>query len=170
MKRAERGSVVAPVAQAKATQGTKNNGHNGADGISQADLGAILVGLQTMRDGDFSVRLPAVWTGVSGKIADTFNDIVIANQQMAQELKRVGQVVGKEGKTKERTRFYRPRGAWGEMEVSVNTLIDDLLWPTTEVTRALAAVAQGDLSQTMRLDVDGRALQGEFLRSATIVN
>ena len=56
------------------------------------------------------------------------------------------------------------------MEQSVNTLIDDLLWPTTEVTRALAAVAQGDLSQTMRLDVDGRPLQGEFLRSATIVN
>ena len=34
-------------------------------------------------------------------------------------------------------------GAWGEMENSVNTLIDDLLWPTTEVTRAIAAVAQG---------------------------
>ena len=61
-------------------------------------------------------------------------------------------------------------GAWGEMESSVNTLIDDLLWPTTEVTRAIAAVAQGDLLQTVRLDVDGRPLQGEFLRSATIVN
>ena len=63
-----------------------------------------------------------------------------------------------------------PSGAWGEMETSVNTLIDDLLWPTTEVTRAIAAVAQGDLLQTVRLDVDGRPLQGEFLRSATIVN
>ena len=56
------------------------------------------------------------------------------------------------------------------METSVNTLIDDLLWPTTEVTRAIAAVAQGDLLQTVRLDVDGRPLEGEFLRSATIVN
>jgi HAMP domain-containing protein/CheY-like chemotaxis protein/signal transduction histidine kinase len=56
------------------------------------------------------------------------------------------------------------------METSVNTLIDDLLWPTTEVTRALAAVAKGDLLQTVRLDVDGRPLEGEFLRSATIVN
>ena len=61
-------------------------------------------------------------------------------------------------------------GAWGEMEASVNTLIDDLLWPTTAVTRAIAAVAQGDLLQTVRLDVDGRPLKGEFLRSATIVN
>src|SRR5205823_12622609 len=61
-------------------------------------------------------------------------------------------------------------GAWGEMEASVNTLIEDLLWPTNEVTRAIAAVAKGDLLQTVRLDVDGRPLKGEFLQSATIVN
>ena len=96
--------------------------------------------------------------------------IVAANQQMAQELKRVGQVVGKEGKTRERTRFNLSRGAWCEMEGSVNTLVDDLLRPTTEVTGAIAAVAQGNLTQTVRLDVDGRPLEGEFLRSATIVN
>jgi HAMP domain-containing protein/CheY-like chemotaxis protein/signal transduction histidine kinase len=138
--------------------------------ISETDLGAILNGLQTMREGDFSVRLPGVWTGVGGKIADTFNEIMIANERMAREFKRVGHVVGKEGKTKERTRFYDPRGAWGEMEESVNTLVDDLLRPTTEVTRAIAAVAQGNLTETVRLDVDGRPLQGEFLRLANIVN
>jgi HAMP domain-containing protein/CheY-like chemotaxis protein/signal transduction histidine kinase len=123
-----------------------------------------------MRDGDFSVRLPGDWTGLEGKIADTFNEIVAANQKMAQELQRVGQVVGKEGKTRERTRFDQSKGAWGEMEVSVNTLVEDLLRPTTEVTRAITAVAQGNLTQTVRLDVDGRPLEGEFLRSATIVN
>ncbi len=135
-----------------------------------AELNVILQSLQTMRNGDFSVRLPGTWTGLSGKIADTFNEIVSANQQMAQELKRVGQVVGKEGKTRERTRFHESRGAWGEMEVSVNTLVEDLLRPTTAVTRAIAAVAQGNLAQTVRLDVDGRPLEGEFLRSANIVN
>jgi HAMP domain-containing protein/CheY-like chemotaxis protein/signal transduction histidine kinase len=56
------------------------------------------------------------------------------------------------------------------METSVNTLVDDLLRPTTEVTRAIAAVAQGNLTQTVCLDVDGRPLEGEFLRSAEIVN
>jgi HAMP domain-containing protein len=135
-----------------------------------ADLSAILASLQTMRDGDFSVRLPGSWTGLGGKIADTFNSIVAANQQMAQELKRVGQVVGKEGRTRERTRFHEARGAWGDIEVSVNTLVEDLLRPTAEVTRAIAAVAQGNLTQTVRLDVDGRPLEGEFLRSANIVN
>jgi HAMP domain-containing protein/CheY-like chemotaxis protein/signal transduction histidine kinase len=142
----------------------------GAPDVSQPDLSVILASLQTMSDGDFSVRLPGSWTGLAGKLADTFNDIASSNQQIAQELKRVGQVVGKEGRTRERTRFHQSKGAWGEMEVSVNTLVDDLLRPTTEVTRAIAAVAQGNLTQTVRLDVDGRPLEGEFLRSATIVN
>ena len=135
-------------------------------GPSSAELRQLLLGLQAMRDGDFSARLPGDWTGLAGKLADTFNEIVAANQSMAQELKRVGQVVGKEGKTRERTRISQSRGAWGEMEVFINTLIDDLLRPTTEVTRAIAAVAQGDLGQNVRLDVNGRPLEGEFLRAA----
>ena len=84
-------------------------------GPSTDELAMILASLQTMRNGDFSVRLPGSWTGLAGKIADTFNSIVSANQQMAEELKRVGQVVGKEGRTRERTRFHESRGAWGEM-------------------------------------------------------
>ena len=133
-------------------------------------LVAILQSLQTMKNGDFSVRLPVSWTGLPGKIADNFNEIVTANERMAFELKRVGQAVGKEGKTRERIRVDERRGAWDDMEVSVNTLVEDLLRPTTEVTRAIAAVAQGNLTQTVRLDVDGRPLEGEFLRSANIVN
>src|SRR6202041_3169707 len=89
---------------------------------------------------------------------------------MPKQVEGGGQVVGREGKTRQRVRFGLSNGAWGEMKSSVNTLIDDLLWPTAEVTRAIAAVAQGDLLQTMPLDVDGRPLRGEFLRSATIVN
>ena len=134
------------------------------------DRNTLLLALLAMHDGDFSVRLPGDWTGLDGKIADTFNEIVAANAKIAGELERVGQVVGKQGQTRQRVRFDRPKGAWGRMEVSVNTLIDDMLFPTTEVTRALAAVAQGDLLQTVRLDMDGRPLEGEFLRSATIVN
>src|SRR5918999_797183 len=135
-----------------------------------SELSELLRVLQSVRDGDFTVRLPGDWTGIEGKIADTFNHIVASNARMASELERVGTVVGKQGKTRQRVKFGQSSGAWGEMETSVNTLIDDLLWPTHEVTRALAAVAKGDLLQTVRLDVDGRPLEGEFLRSATIVN
>ena len=123
---------------------TKKNGNGKGP---HSELALILAGLQTMRNGDFSARLPKDWTGLAGKVADTFNEIVAANQQMAQELKRVGQAVGKEGRTREHAKFYESRGAWGEMEVSVNTLVEDLLRPTTEVTRAIAAVAQGNLTK-----------------------
>ncbi|MGC1971649.1 MAG: HAMP domain-containing protein, partial [Pseudolabrys sp.] len=123
-----------------------------------------------MRSGDFSVRMGVEHEGLLGKIADTFNDIVASNERMAQQLERVGQVVGREGKTRHRVKFGLASGAWGEMEGSVNTLIDDLLWPTKEVATAVAAVAQGDLLKTVRLEVDGRPLKGEFLEAATIVN
>ncbi|HTW59091.1 MAG TPA: HAMP domain-containing protein [Terriglobales bacterium] len=137
---------------------------------ASADLGMILASLHAVRDGNFSVRLPGSWTGLPGKIADAFNEIVSANQQMAHELKRIGQAVGKEGRTRERARVHESRGAWGEMETTVNTLVEDLLRPTAEVTHAIAAVAQGNLTQTVRLEVDGRPLEGEFLRSAKLVN
>ncbi len=143
---------------------------NGSEPALSDCLATILQTLKTMKDGDFSVRLPVSWTGLPGKIADNFNDIVSANEQIASELKRVGRAVGKEGKTRERIRVEHRRGAWDDMDVSVNTLVEDLLRPTTEVTRAIAAVAQGNLTQTVRLDVDGRPLEGEFLRSANIVN
>src|SRR5262245_5675444 len=134
------------------------------------DPSELLRVVQAVRNGEFDARLPGNWTGIAGKIADTFNEVVAANARMAQELKRVGQVVGKEGKTRQRVRLGLPSGAWTEMEGSINALIDDLLWPTAEVTRAISAVAEGDLQQTVRTDVDGRPLEGEFLRSAAIVN
>ena len=141
-----------------------------ARAAGDAELRELLRVFSAVRNGDFSVRLPLHWTGTLGKISEAVNDVVGANQHMAEQLEHVGQVVGKEGKTRQRVRLPAHPGAWADMEMSVNALIDDLLWPTTEVTRALAAVAQGDLGQNIRLDVDGRPLQGEFLRSATIVN
>jgi HAMP domain-containing protein/CheY-like chemotaxis protein/signal transduction histidine kinase len=170
MKRLDRNPSNASAVAGPPSVQSSNGASHAVSEISAADLSLVLSSLQTMRDGDFSVRLPGTWTGLPGKLADTFNEIVGSNQQIARELKRIGQVVGKEGKTRERSQFHQPKGAWGEMEVSINTLVDDLLQPTTEVTRAIAAVAQGNLTQTVRLDVDGRPLEGEFLRSATIVN
>jgi HAMP domain-containing protein/CheY-like chemotaxis protein/signal transduction histidine kinase len=155
------GFATSPTAESLNGEGL--NGHSLA-------LHELLHALQAMRTGNFSVRLPTDRTGLEGKIADTFNEIVAANERMARELEHVGQVVGREGKTRTRVRFGLSGGAWGGMETSVNQLIDDLLWPTTAVTHAITAVAQGDLLQTVRLDVDGRPLQGEFLRLATIVN
>jgi HAMP domain-containing protein/CheY-like chemotaxis protein/signal transduction histidine kinase len=163
---AKKNGAAAAAAAASLAQSQSSN-LNGSEAL---ELQELLHALQAMRVGDFSVRMAGHRVGVMGKVADTFNEIVAANQRMAKQLERVGQVVGREGKTRQRVRFGLSEGAWGEMESSVNSLIDDLLWPTTEVTRAIAAVAQGDLLRTVALDVDGRPLKGEFLRSAEIVN
>ena len=77
-------------------------------GGSSLDPRLLLQALQRVSSGDFSVRLPGDWTGVEGKIADTFNQIVAANEQMAHELKRVGEVVGKAFKTKIETLLDDP--------------------------------------------------------------
>jgi HAMP domain-containing protein len=139
-------------------------------GDSELDLRRLLKVLQAIRDGDFSVRLPGDKTGLPGKVADLVNEIAAANQRLAREIERAGQLVGKDGRTRHRITAERRSGSWGAMESSLNTLIDDLVWPTAEATRTISAVAKGDLSQLTRLEVDGRPIKGEFLRSATIVN
>src|SRR5438034_7921762 len=82
---------------------------------SDAELRELLRVLSAVRDGDFSVRVPGHWNGLVGKIADTVNDVVSANQSMAVQLERVGQVVGREGRTRQRVRFTCTAGAWAEM-------------------------------------------------------
>src|SRR5690242_15456735 len=68
------------------------------------ELSALLGAMQAVKNGDFSVRLPGDWSGLHGKIADTFNEIVTANAAMASELERVGTTVGKQGRTRQRVR------------------------------------------------------------------
>jgi len=131
---------------------------------------ALLEALFLLRDGDFTVRLPNDLIGIDGKIADVFNDIAAVSERRARETTRVSHAVGKEGKLKQRMAVPGAIGGWADEVAAVNTLIDDLVWPTTEVTRAVGAVAKGDLGQSMALEVDGRPLEGEFLRSAKLVN
>jgi HAMP domain-containing protein/CheY-like chemotaxis protein/signal transduction histidine kinase len=133
-------------------------------------LHQLLSAMVAMRDGDFSVQLPRHWDGLEGRLADAFNQIVAHNRRLAAELDRVGDKVGREGLTRQRVQPGPGAGAWTQMERSVNELIDDLVRPVETMTEAMAAVAKGDLSRTVPLEADGRALQGEFLRSATIVN
>src|SRR5882724_1081176 len=107
----------------------------------------ILSVLLAYKSGNFSVRLPAYWGGIPGKIADACNDIVEFNQRLSDETARVSRAVGKEGKLKQRLSVPGAKGDWDNKVVAINTLIDDLVWPTTEVTRTISAVAKGDLTQ-----------------------
>jgi HAMP domain-containing protein/signal transduction histidine kinase/CheY-like chemotaxis protein len=134
------------------------------------DSRQLLSALAAFNRGDFTIRLPDDWTGVSGKIADTFNEVISKNQRMAQELERIGRVVGKEGRMTQRASLGDVSNSWAEAIGSVNGLIGDLGHPTTEMARVIGAVAKGDLSKTMATEIDGRPLEGEFLRTAKTVN
>ncbi|MBV9746893.1 MAG: methyl-accepting chemotaxis protein, partial [Acidobacteriia bacterium] len=134
------------------------------------DTALLLRTLVAFQKGDFSVRMPVDQTGVPGKIADTLNAILEMNDRMREELGRISNAVGKEGRITQRASIGASAGGWAACVDSVNELIGDLVRPSIEVARVIGAVAEGDLSQTMTLEVDDRALKGEFLHTARVVN
>ena len=144
--------------------------NNMTDMGEQLDVKLLLTTLMALKKGDFSVRMPSDWTGVSGKIADTLNDIIETKQKMVETVTEVSRVVGREGHLTQRADVPGVVGGWATIISSVNTLIDDLVRPTTEMARVIGAVAKGDLSQTMALEVDGHPLKGQYLRAAMTAN
>src|SRR5258708_9217601 len=162
----ETGSAVAARRRAKVDKAAPG----ATPGLAAGDTRLLLAALSALRQGDSSVRLPLEWTGVQGKLAETFNEVVSLNERMAEELARLREKVGKEGKLKQRGELGDVRGFWRQSISSANALIGDLAHTTRHTARVIRAVAQGDLSQTMALEVDDRPLEGEFLRTAKTIN
>ena len=137
---------------------------NGTWSEEDSHARALLSALTALNSGNVAVRLPLDWVGIAGKTADTFNEVVTLNQRMARELVRLRQSVGREGRINQRASLGEVGGTWAESVELINDLIADLVQPTSEMARVIGAVAQGDLSQTMAIEIEGRSLQGEFLR------
>ncbi|MFT4647985.1 MAG: HAMP domain-containing protein, partial [Glaciecola sp.] len=154
--------------QEPGAQDQTERGSGGNDGGLDSFL--LLEVLTAMRRGDFSQRLPIVETGVTGKIYDALNDIIELNQNQSKEFGRIAEVVGREGRLAQRTSAAGATGSWADTVTAVNLLIDDLARPSMEISRVVSAVAAGDLSQTMALEIEGRPLAGEFLQTANTVN
>ncbi len=133
----------------------------------EADLRRAIL---AFRAGDFSIRMATHWMAGQGKIAELFNEVVAMSERRAQQAAHVARVVGKHGRLRQRMSPNGFVGDWEDEIEAFNTLLDDLVRPIAEVTRTIGAVAKGDLGQTMALQADGRALQGEFLHSAKLVN
>src|SRR6266571_1171830 len=134
------------------------------------DRRGLLSALRAFRKGDFSVRLPMDLVGIDGEIAQALNDAVKVNARMVGEFARIRDEVGKEGQINQRVKLPAAAGAWADCVESVNTLIGDLVRPTSEVARVIESVAKGDLSQRMLLEIDGKPLRGEFLRIGKVAN
>jgi len=140
------------------------------ENLKVLDTKQLLKTLIVVKKGNFSVRMPIDQTGIAGKISDRLNDIIDQNEQMANELKRISIMVGKEGRITQRASLAAAGGSWTASIDSVNTLITDLVQPMAETARVIRAVAHGDLSQTIGLEIEDRSLKGDFLQTAQIVN
>src|SRR2546423_11626452 len=137
--------------------------------LSSLNTTELMTALVAFKNGDFSTRLPADKTGVGGKAYAVLNEIFEQNEQMSAELARISKAVGKEGRITQRAALAA-KGGYAACVDSVNSLITDLVQPSTEVARVIGAVGKGDLMQKMGLEVEGRSLKGEFLHTARIVN
>ena len=154
------------VPQAKRSgTGPPSNGH--ADDTA---LMRLEEALRAAAAGDFGVRLPARRKDAIGALERAYNELAARNAALEDELVRVGQIIGREGRMTERAGLPGAAGGWSTTIGSLNGLIDDLVRPTTEVARVIVAVAEGDLSQKMALEIEGRPVKGEFARIGTTVN
>ena len=137
------------------------------DVMSDAELYKLLL---SVKNGDFSVRFPVEKVGLPGKFCDALNDIIEMNQQLVQEIGKAQDVIGKRGKFTQQVQLKGAKGDWAECTDSINTLISDLVQPTTQIAHVISSVAKGDLSAEMPQSIDGQPLRGEFLRIAKDVN
>src|SRR4051812_39177075 len=153
---------------------TRTNGAvivaRGGEGATDEFLGQLLIALDAVRDGDFSARLPLNLGGMEAKVAESLNLVAARMQRFNSGLSRLQKHVGEEGRISERLPIGDAVGSWAERVEAINALVDDLSQPTVEVGRVIGAVAKGDLSQSMPLELDGRPLKGEYLRTAKLVN
>ncbi|MFK7997755.1 MAG: HAMP domain-containing protein, partial [Granulosicoccus sp.] len=134
------------------------------------DHKALLKALRAYRNGNFTTRLSETQTGIAGEIARAFNESVELNQVLLKEFQRVGKAVGRDGKLSQRVSVSAAKGGWAETSEAFNSTLDGMAEPISEFGRVVAAVAKGDLSEPMALEVEGRQLRGEFLRVAKITN
>ncbi|MES2329614.1 MAG: HAMP domain-containing protein [Bacteroidota bacterium] len=145
----------------------KSNGKFPSEGI---DSSLLLSVLTEVKNGNFSVRMPSDELGISGKIADTLNEIIELNEKMMNEFTNAGKIIGKQGKLTERIPLPNAKGSWHKGVDSLNTLISDLVHPTIEIAHVIGSVANGNLSEEMPLNIGGHLLKGEFLSIAKEVN
>jgi CheY-like chemotaxis protein/HAMP domain-containing protein len=159
---------LSPRPRSKRRNGHSNGGRN-TNGKQLSETEVIAAALEALHRGDFGHRLRPR-DGVSREVQEAFNNLAERLDHTALELTRVTRVVGRDGEMGERLRMDGLRGGWETVGDSYNTLISDLVRPSTEVARVIVQVAEGDLSQKMALEIDGKPVRGEFLRIGMTVN
>jgi CheY-like chemotaxis protein/signal transduction histidine kinase/HAMP domain-containing protein len=138
--------------------------------VDAAELQHLLEALKAANEGGTGIRLSTRKAGIVGELGRAFNELADTRERTTKELVRVSSVVGRDGRLSERARINGASGTWATSLETLNALIDNLSRPTREVGRVLDAVAEGDLSRKMELEIDGQPVKGEFARIGSTVN
>ena len=129
--------------------------HQRAVQPADGGLQQLLAGLSAVRSGDFSTRLPTDGDPLMDEIASVFNGM---NDQLAlftSEVTRVAREVGTEGRLGGQAEVPGLGGTWKDLTDSVNSMAGNLTGQVRDVARVATAVARGDLSQKISVDVKG---------------
>ena len=126
--------------------------------------------MRALGRGEFDVRLSSADAAVPAELAEAFNEVADLSQRTSRELRRMNRLVGRQGHTSTRASIPGATGGWAGNVELVNGLIEQLTEPAIQMSRVLGAVAAGDLSERMPVDLGGRKLQGEFRHWAELVN
>src|SRR5688500_18751893 len=151
----------------RAAEAAAGNGDGKRD---ERALEELLNALTKAADGYFTQRLRGRRTDVIGDLQRAVNTILERNAAMTREMGRVARVVGREGRMTERASLGNVEGGWAEGIESVNSLVDDLIRPSSEVALVMEAVARGDLNRKMAMTIEGQPVKGEFARIGTTVH
>jgi HAMP domain-containing protein/CheY-like chemotaxis protein len=110
-------------------------------------------------NGDLSRKITVDVQGEVLELKDTINTMVDQLRSFAAEVTRVANEVGTEGKLGGQAEVEGVSGVWRDLTTSVNTLAGNLTGQVRNIADVTTAVARGDLSQKITVDVQGEILE-----------
>ena len=127
--------------------------------VQDERLQQLLHGLKAVRDGDFGTRLPRVGDVLMDEMSDVFNGMVDQLSLFTSEVTRVAREVGTDGKLGGQATVPGVSGTWKDLTDSVNAMAGNLTGQVRDIAEVATAVARGDLTQKITVDVKGEMLE-----------
>ncbi|WP_327748328.1 HAMP domain-containing protein [Streptomyces europaeiscabiei] len=110
-------------------------------------------------NGDLSQKVTVPARGEVAKLAETINQMTETLRIFADEVTRVANEVGAEGRLGGQAQVPGAAGTWKDLTDSVNTVFRNLTIQVRDIAAVTTAVANGDLSQKVTVDVAGEMLE-----------
>ncbi|MEU7966450.1 HAMP domain-containing protein [Streptomyces sp. NPDC049097] len=110
-------------------------------------------------NGDLSQKVTVSARGEVAQLAETINQMTETLRTFADEVTRVANEVGAEGQLGGQANVPGAAGTWKDLTDSVNTVFRNLTTQVRDIAAVTTAVASGDLSQKVTVDVAGEMLE-----------